>query len=58
MHCPAVIDVHRLHGLQLAWHVAYDRGEMHDDPIVFAIKDRASVLIGLLAGLVLALSSI
>ena len=25
------------------------RGEMHDDPVVFALKDRASQLLGLIA---------
>lgn len=28
------------------------RGQMHDDPVVFAIRDRASLLVGLLFGLV------
>lgn len=28
------------------------RGQMHDDPVVFAIRDRASLIIGLLFGLI------
>lgn len=30
------------------------RGQMHDDPLVFAMKDRVSLFVGLLAGVVLA----
>jgi 4-hydroxybenzoate polyprenyltransferase len=26
------------------------RGQMHDDPIVFALKDRTSLVLGLLVG--------
>ena len=33
------------------------RGEMHDDPVVFAITDRASLLTGALFGLIFALAS-
>ena len=29
-----------------------ERGEMHDDPVVFAIRDRASLFVGVLFGLV------
>jgi len=32
------------------------RGKMHDDPVVFALKDRQSLGIGLLAAVVLALA--
>jgi 4-hydroxybenzoate polyprenyltransferase len=28
------------------------RGEMHDDPVVFAIRDRVSLVVGVLLGLV------
>lgn len=34
------------------------RGEMHDDPLVFAVKDRASVLAGAVFGLVLLVGSV
>ena len=34
--------------LPLVWLLA-SRGEMHDDPVVFALKDRASQLLGLIA---------
>lgn len=34
-----------------AWMLAH-RGEMHDDPVVFAVRDPASLVIGLLFGLV------
>ncbi len=33
------------------WLLAH-RGKMHDDPVVFAIKDRSSILVGLIFGLV------
>ena len=33
------------------WMLAH-RGEMHDDPVVFAIRDRVSLVIGLMFGLV------
>lgn len=36
--------------LSRAWLLAH-RGEMHDDPIVFALKDPASRLVGVLVGL-------
>ena len=32
------------------------RGEMHDDPVIFALKDKASLLLVALAGLVVALA--
>ena len=28
------------------------RGQMHDDPVVFAIRDRSSLVVGALFGLV------
>jgi 4-hydroxybenzoate polyprenyltransferase len=34
------------------------RGEMHDDPLVFAVKDRASILAGGVFGLVLLIGSV
>jgi 4-hydroxybenzoate polyprenyltransferase len=34
------------------------RGEMHDDPLVFAVKDRASLVAGVVFGLVLLIGSI
>jgi 4-hydroxybenzoate polyprenyltransferase len=39
------------------WLVTH-RGEMHDDPIVFAIKDRSSQVIALLVGIVINLAAI
>jgi 4-hydroxybenzoate polyprenyltransferase len=35
-----------------------ERGQMHDDPVAFALKDRASLLLGLLMSLALAASFI
>ena len=35
-----------LYWISRAWLITH-RGQMHDDPIVFAIKDRTSILIGL-----------
>ena len=32
------------------------RGQMHDDPIVFALKDRTSLTLGLLVGISLMLA--
>jgi 4-hydroxybenzoate polyprenyltransferase len=34
------------------------RGEMHDDPLVFAVKDKASLLAGLAFGVVLAIGAV
>lgn len=34
------------------------RGEMHDDPLVFAVKDRASLLAGIVFGLVLLVGTV
>jgi hypothetical protein len=34
------------------------RGEMNDDPLVFAVKDKASLCAGVACGLVLILGSI
>jgi len=39
------------------WMCAH-RGEMHDDPLVFAIKDRASLFAGLVFAVLLALGSL
>jgi 4-hydroxybenzoate polyprenyltransferase len=33
------------------------RGEMHDDPVVFALKDRVSLMIGLLAAITVAIAT-
>jgi hypothetical protein len=33
------------------------RGDMHDDPVVFAITDRVSLLTGALFGLIFALAA-
>ena len=41
-----------LYWISRVWLIAH-RGELHEDPIVFAIHDRASYLVGLLCGLVL-----
>jgi len=38
------------------WMLAH-RGEMHDDPVVFAIEDRVSLLVGALFGLIFWLAS-
>jgi hypothetical protein len=43
--------------LSRAWLIAH-RGQMHDDPIVFALKDRASWLIGAGILLVFALATL
>jgi len=37
-----------LYWISRVWMVTH-RGDMHDDPIVFAITDRPSLLIGVLA---------
>jgi 4-hydroxybenzoate polyprenyltransferase len=34
-----------------AWMLAH-RGEMHEDPVIFAVRDRTSQILGLLFGLV------
>lgn len=34
------------------------RGEMHDDPLVFAVKDRASIMAGVVFGLVLLVGTV
>ena len=62
------VGVHRLWGSQpaLLWLVCPlllywisrvwllgHRGELHDDPIVFALKDPASYLVGVLCGVVI-----
>ncbi|MBA5685756.1 UbiA family prenyltransferase [Rugamonas apoptosis] len=44
-----------LYWISRAWLIAH-RGQMHDDPIVFALKDRASWLIGALFGAVFVLA--
>jgi hypothetical protein len=45
-----------LYWVSRVWFLAH-RGEMHEDPIVFAIKDRASYVVGFLILLVLWLAS-
>jgi 4-hydroxybenzoate polyprenyltransferase len=45
-----------LYWVSRIWMVA-QRGQMHDDPVVFALKDRASLGVGLLAALVVALAT-
>ena len=42
-----------LYWVSCAWIVAH-RGNMHDDPIVFAIKDKTSLVCGFLVGLFMA----
>jgi len=44
-----------LYWVSRIWMVA-QRGKMHDDPVVFALKDRQSLGIGLLAAVVVALA--
>jgi len=44
-----------LYWISRIWMVA-QRGQMHDDPVVFALKDKASLGIGLLAAVVVALA--
>ena len=34
------------------------RGEMHDDPLVFAVKDKASLLAGITFAAVLAMGTV
>jgi len=46
-----------LYWISRAWLIAH-RGQMHDDPIVFAIKDRASWLVGALLGAVFVLAKV
>lgn len=49
--CPIV-----LYWISRVWLIAH-RGELHDDPVVFAITDRTSYVLGLIAALLLALST-
>jgi 4-hydroxybenzoate polyprenyltransferase/phosphoserine phosphatase len=44
-----------LYWVSRVWMIA-QRGRMHDDPVVFALKDRQSIAIGLLAALTVALA--
>jgi len=44
-----------LYWISRIWMVA-QRGKMHDDPVVFALKDKQSVGIGVLAAVVVALA--
>ena len=46
-----------LYWISRMWIKAH-RGEMHDDPIVFAVKDRASILSGLLFATILAVGTV
>jgi hypothetical protein len=46
MACPLL-----LYWISRTWMLTY-RGEMHDDPVVFAIRDRVSLAVGGLFGLV------
>lgn len=46
-----------LYWISRVWLIAH-RGDMHDDPVVFAIKDRASWLVGLLFVLVFLLARV
>ena len=39
-----------LYWISRVWLKAY-RGKMHDDPVIFALKDRASLAVGVLAGI-------
>jgi hypothetical protein len=34
------------------------RGQMHDDPLIFAVKDKASLLCGIAFAIVIALGAI
>lgn len=45
-----------LYWISRVWLVAH-RGKMHDDPVVFALKDKQSYLVGLLALLIIYLAS-
>jgi 4-hydroxybenzoate polyprenyltransferase len=45
-----------LYWVSRVWLITH-RGQMHHDPIVFAIKDRASYIVGLLAGIAIWLAS-
>lgn len=45
-----------LYWISRVWLIAH-RGEMQDDPIVFAIKDRASYLIGLMTLVIIMVAS-
>ncbi len=45
-----------LYWISRIWMVA-QRGKMHDDPVVFALKDKQSVAIGVLAAVVVALAT-
>lgn len=51
MLCPLM-----LYWVSMVW-LRCTRGEMHDDPIVFAIKDRVSLTIGAIGALILVLAS-
>jgi hypothetical protein len=42
-----------LYWISRVWLLAH-RGQMHQDPIVFALKDKASYLLGVCAGVVMA----
>ena len=44
-----------LYWVSRVWMVA-QRGEMHDDPVVFALKDRMSIAIGVLAAITVAVA--
>ena len=41
-----------LYWISRVWIIAH-RGEMHDDPIVFAIKDKVSRYVGIIAGIII-----
>jgi hypothetical protein len=45
--CPVL-----LYWISRVWLLAH-RGELHDDPVLFAIKDRVSWIVGALVALVL-----
>jgi 4-hydroxybenzoate polyprenyltransferase len=44
-----------LYWISRVWMKA-QRGEMHDDPVVFALKDRGSLVLGLLAAIAVAIA--
>lgn len=50
--CPVLI-----YWLGRAWMLA-NRGQMHDDPIIFAVKDKQSLLMGLLIAIIFAVASL
>ena len=48
MYFPRMLDKIRLHG----------RGELHEDPILFAVKDPITYLVGIISAVLLALATL